>query len=133
MDYGISLFLQFLAVCMLLWLAGLGLYGLITPVRELKLIAEGNRAAAISLSGAAIAIAAAIAGAAAGSTSLADLVKMGAVAVGCLLVAFLVVALLLPAFRRGINEDKLSYGILLGGVSVAVSLLCVGALISLTA
>jgi putative membrane protein len=132
MDYGIGLFLQFLGVCMVLWLLGLGIYGLITPVRELKLIADGNRAAAVSLSGAAIAVAAAIAGAAAVSTSIPDLVKMGAVSVGCLLLAFIVIALLLPSFRRGINDDKLSYGILLGGMSLAVSLLCVGAMLSLT-
>jgi putative membrane protein len=132
MDHSLSLYFLFFGICAVLWLVGLGLYALITPQREMKLIAAGNRAAAVSLSGTAIALAAVLCATAAVSTSVPDLLKMGGIGLVCQLAAFVLVALLLPSFRQGIADDKLSYGLLLAGISLGVALLNVGAMLSLT-
>jgi putative membrane protein len=132
MDVNIRLYLTFLVICIILWLIGLVLYTVITPVREMKLIAAGNRAAAVTSAATAIAIAAVIAAAASQTTDPTALLRMGGLAVVSQLFAFILIALLLPAFRAGINADKLSYGIFMGGISIAVALLNVGAMISLS-
>jgi putative membrane protein len=132
MDTSIRLYLIFLGVCIVLWLVGQALYTLITPVREMKLIAQGNRSAAITSAATAIAIAAVIAAAASQTTAPMALLRMGGLAVVSQLFAFILIALLLPSFRAGINADKLSYGIFMGGISIAVALLNVGAMISLS-
>jgi putative membrane protein len=132
MDTSIRLYLIFLGVCVVLWLVGFVLYTLITPVKEMKLIGQGNRAAAITSGATAIAIAAVIAAAASINTDVNALVRMGGLAVVSQLFAFILIALLLPSFRAGINADKLSYGIFMGGISIAIALLNVGAMISLS-
>jgi putative membrane protein len=132
MDASIKLYLTFLAACAVLWLIGLVLYTIITPVREMKLIASGNRAAAITSGATAMAIAAVIAAAASQTTNPLELLRMGGLAVVSQLFAFILIALLLPSFRAGINADKLSYGIFMGGISIAIALLNVGAMLSLS-
>lgn len=132
MEASIRLYLMFLGICIVLWLVGQVLYTLITPVREMKLISQGNRAAAITSAATAIAIAAVIAAAASQTTDPMALLRMGGLAVVSQLFAFILIALLLPSFRAGINADKLSYGIFMGGISIAVALLNVGAMISLS-
>ncbi len=132
MDASIRLYLVFLGICIVLWLVGQVLYTLITPVREMKLISQGNRSAAITSGATAIAIAAVIAAAASQTTAPMALLRMGGLAVVSQLFAFILIALLLPSFRAGINADKLSYGIFMGGISIAVALLNVGAMISLS-
>jgi putative membrane protein len=132
MEASIRLYLMFLGICIVLWLVGQVLYTLITPVREMKLISQGNRSAAITSAATAIAIAAVIAAAASQTTDPMALLRMGGLAVVSQLFAFILIALLLPSFRAGINADKLSYGIFMGGISIAVALLNVGAMISLS-
>jgi putative membrane protein len=132
MEPHIKLYLTFLVICAVLWVVGLALYTLVTPVREMKLIAQGNRAAAITSAATAISIAAVIAASAATTTDINALLRMGGLAVVSQLIAFILIALLLPSFRAGINEDKVSYGIFMGGVSLAIALLNVGAMISLS-
>jgi putative membrane protein len=132
MDASIQLYLIFLGACVIMWFVGLLLYTLVTPVREFKLISAGNRSAAITSAAAAIAIATVIGGAASVTTDVMALLRMGGLAVVSQLIAFVVIALLLPAFRRGITEDKLSYGIFMGGISIAVALLNLGAMVSLS-
>jgi putative membrane protein len=131
MDASLKLYGIFLAIIVVMWLIGLFVYTLITPQREFKLINEGNRAAAISLSGTAIALAAVLCAAGSLSSSIDDLLRMGAIAVVAQLVAFVVVALILKDFRKGIADDKLSYGLTLAGFSVAIGLLNIGAMFSL--
>jgi putative membrane protein len=132
MDASIRLYLIFLGVCVVLWLVGFVLYTLITPVKEMKLISQGNRAAAVTSAATAIAIAAVIAASASVNTDVNALFRMGGLAVVSQLFAFVLIALLLPSFRAGINADKLSYGIFMGGISIAIALLNVGAMISLS-
>jgi putative membrane protein len=132
MEPHIKLYLTFLAICAVLWLVGVVLYTVITPVREMKLISQGNRSAAITSAATAIAIAAVIAASAATTTDVNALLRMGGLAVVSQLIAFILIALLLPSFRAGINADKLSYGIFMGGISLSIALLNVGAMISLS-
>jgi putative membrane protein len=131
MDASLKLYSVFLAIIVGMWLGGLLIYTLITPTREFKLIGEGNKAAALCLSGSAVALAAVLCAAGSLSTSIDDLLRMGAIAVVAQLAAFVIVALLLPAFRKGIAEDKVSYGVVLAGFSIAVGLMNIGAMFSL--
>ena len=125
---GLGLYVAYLVVAVLLVGIGLTVYSLITPYNELRLIREGNAAAAYSLSGTAIGFALAVASAAAHSVGLLDLVIWGVVALVSQLVVFFAVSALLPGFRKGIETDKASYGLTLGGVSIAMGILNAGSL-----
>ena len=93
-----------------------------------RLIRAGNRAAAISLSGTIIGLAIALNTVAAGAVSILDMALWGAIACISQLVVYLIVARLLGDLSAGIEEDRIGYGILLGGVSVATGLVNAGAL-----
>lgn len=119
----------FFAISVVLWAVGLFVYGLVTPVRELKLISAGNRAAACSLGGAALGLAATIGACSTITDVPRELAIWAGLATLFQILAFVVVALILPGFRQGITEDKTSYGIFLGSLSLAIGLLNAGALI----
>jgi putative membrane protein len=129
MEASVKLYVVFFGVSVALWVLALVIYSLVTPVRELKLIGQGNRAAACSLGGAAMGLAIVIGA----CSTITDVPRELAVwaGLGALfqIIAFVVAALILPGFRKGITEDKTSYGIFLGAVSVAIGVLNAGALI----
>ena len=106
---------------------GLAVYSIITPYHELKLIREGNEAAAFSLGGTAIGLAIAVYSVASHSIGYLDMIVWSAIAVVGQLIAFLLVAAVLTGFKAGIEVGKTSYGIALGAFSIAVGLLNAGA------
>ena len=129
MEASIKLYVMFFLISVLLWALALAVYALVTPVRELKLIGQGNRAAACSLGGAALGMAA-VMGACSTITDVpGELAVWAGLAALFQIIAFVVVALILPGFRKGITEDRLSYGIFLGSLSFAIGLINAGALI----
>ncbi len=129
MEASIKIYVMFFVISVVLWALGLFVYALVTPVRELKLISEGNRAAACSLGGAALGLAATIGSCSTVTDAPLELAIWAALAVVFQIIAFVVAALLLPGFRKGITEDKLSYGIFLGAISFSIGLINAGALI----
>jgi putative membrane protein len=129
MEASVKLYLLFFAISAVLWVLALVVYGLVTPVRELKLIGQGNRAAAFSLGGAALGLAAAIGTCSTITDVPQELATWAAIAAAIQIIAFVIVALILPGFRKGITEDKTSYGIFLGALSLAIGLINAGALI----
>ena len=52
----------------------------------------------------------------------------GAVGLIGQLVVYFVVSLMIPGLKEGLEEDRTSYGILLGGLSIAMGILNAGAL-----
>ncbi|HSV28595.1 MAG TPA: DUF350 domain-containing protein [Candidatus Omnitrophota bacterium] len=124
----IGAYLAYFSVSLALLVGGVAAYAAITPYRELTLIRAGNSAAAWSLGGTALGLAAAIASAAAHSMSFLDMLLWAAIALVGQLAAFLAVSKLVPGLRGGIEDDKAGYGILLGALSLAVGLINAGSL-----
>ncbi len=121
-------YLEFLGASIVLLAIALTLYALITPHREITLIRAGNQAAAYSFSGTAIGMSIVLYATASGTFSVSELAAWGAVGlVGQLLVLF-VVSLLIPALKKGLEEDRVAHGLLLGGLSIAMGVLNAGAL-----
>ena len=131
LDYTIAAlpdYLGFLATMAGLIALFTAIYQAITPYHEIRLIRAGNRAAALSLSGTIIGLAIALNSVAAGAVSILDMALWGAIACISQLVVFLVVSRLLGDLRAGIEGDRMGYGVLLGGVSIATGIVNAGAL-----
>jgi len=116
----------------LYFFVGLGLllafkfiYTLVTPHDEWKLVKEEKSvAAAIGFIGAVIGFALALSSAASNSVSLIDFVVWGVVALVAQCLAFAIVRFVfMPRIVQRINDNEVSAGIVLGGVSIAVGLL----------
>ncbi len=122
---GLISFSLYFAVGLALLLAFKFFYVLVTPHDEWKLVKEEkNVAAAIGFIGAVIGFALALASAASNSVSLIDFVIWGVVALVAQSLAFAIVRfLLMPRIVQRINDNEVSAGIVLGGVSIAVGLL----------
>jgi putative membrane protein len=120
---GLPYFAAFFGVSLLLLAICLALYMVITPYPEIKLIREGNAAAAASLGGAIIGFALPLASVVVNSVSLLDMLLWSAVALFVQLVAFAGVRLMVPAIARNVREGQVSSGILAGAVAIALGLL----------
>lgn len=121
-------YVLFLAASLALLAVALGVYILVTPFKEISLIREGNSTAAISLSGTAIGMALVLQSTAAGTFDVLELIAWGGVGLAGQLLALGIVMIVLPGLKDGINQNKTGYGILLGGLSVAMGILNAGAM-----
>jgi putative membrane protein len=101
-------------------IAGMGVYMWITPYEDLKLVREGNTAAAIALGGAFLGLAIPLAGSLSGSVTALDILLWGVVTVVVQLVCFKVVDWVLRGLPKRIAEGQLSAAIFLAFVKVAV-------------
>jgi putative membrane protein len=117
----IVLILAMIAVCA-------AIHILITPFNEIRLIRAGNRAAALSLGGALIGYALPLTILAASTSDITVLLAWGIVALVLQLVTFAAAMLLLGNVRQSMMEDKISYGIILGAISIVVGLVNAGSL-----
>jgi putative membrane protein len=116
-------YLIYMGVGLALLVAAVTLYALVTPYHEVKLIRAGNATAALSLTGMVLGQAIAISAAVRYAISIPDLVMWGVTALLFQLLCFFAVRLVLPNLKQGIETNTLSYGILLGGSSIAVGLI----------
>ncbi|MSO76221.1 MAG: DUF350 domain-containing protein [Alphaproteobacteria bacterium] len=126
----LGLYVAYMAVSVGLIVVAVGIYMLVTPYHEIKLIRAGNTAAAYSLGGMVIGFATAVASASAHSVGMVDMVIWSAVALIGQLLAFFAAAALLGGFKAGMEQDKTSYGLALGALSIAVGIVNAGALTS---
>jgi putative membrane protein len=97
------------------------LYMRITPHDELKLIREGNLAAAISLGGAILGLAVPLAVCMASSVNLADIVIWGLVTLVIQIATFRVIDLWLKDLPSRIDDGQTSAAVLLASVKLAVA------------
>lgn len=116
-------FALYFGVAMVLIVAFLVLYALITPYDELKLVRAGNTAAAISFSGTLIGIVLPVAFAVVSSHNLVTMLLWGGVACAIQLLVFLAVRLLMPQLNQDIPADRVATGIFLAALSVGVGIL----------
>ena len=101
----------------------LAIYTLATPYSEIKLIREGNAAAAASISGALIGYILPLASAVTHSVNPWDMMLWAAIALVVQLLVFIAVRLFLPDLTRQINEGKVAAGVFLGALSLAAGIL----------
>ena len=118
---------QFL-VTLLLLVAGVSAYVLVTPFHEWRLVRAGNVAAGVVLSGTMVALAIPLAATLASSTVVLDIIVWGVVALVIQLAAFMVSALAIRGLRGMIEDGNVAAALVLVGIQVAVALLNAGAM-----
>ena len=99
------------------------LYASLTPHREIRLIREGNAAAATALSGGLLGFVIPLASIIAHSASLIDVVIWGVIALAIQLGGFMVARLVLPHLPQAIAQGSVADAIFLAGLSLALGIL----------
>jgi putative membrane protein len=99
------------------------IYTAITPHWEIRLIRQGNTAAALSLGGAILGYTCPLAQAVAQSSSLPDMLLWSAVALAAQLFAYGVTRLILPQLSADVKEGKIAPAAFLAALSVAIGIL----------
>ncbi|MDP1872856.1 DUF350 domain-containing protein [Phenylobacterium sp.] len=114
-------------VAVLILFLGAALYVLLTPHKEVALIRDGNAAAAISLGGVLVGLAAPLALSLNSSTSLVEIVIWGVSTVMVQLLVFRVVDLLLRGLPQRIQDGEVAAAALLVGAKLATALILAAA------
>ncbi len=112
-------FLLYFATALGLFSLFISLYLHLTPYAELRLIRQGNLAAAVALLGAVLGFALPLASSIAHSVSVQDMLIWGLVQA----LVYGVAARLLPELKQGIAEGELAHGVFLGGLALSVGLI----------
>jgi putative membrane protein len=120
---GLPAFLLYLAVSLAMLTLFIVIYIWITPYHELKLIRDGNVAAAASLSGTILGFVVPLGHAVALSVNLADMALWGLIALVVQLLVFFAVTRIIPGIARDIPAGKVAPGILLGALSLGTGIL----------
>lgn len=103
--------------------AFLVLYSNLTPHREIRLIREGNIAAAVCLTSALLGFVIPLASVIAHSAVIVDVVIWGAIALLVQIGGFLIARMVLPHLPRAIEQGNVSDAIFLAGLSLALGIL----------
>ena len=111
-----------------IFLIGLWIYTIVTPMNELELIRGGNIAASISLFGACIGISIPLAICLASSINVIDILVWGSIAVILQLVCFKVVDLLLNDLSQRIIDGEVGVAIVLVSFKISIAILNAAAL-----
>lgn len=98
-------------------------YGAVTPYRELTLMRQGNKAAALSFAGALLGFIIPVCKAITQSSSLLDMIIWAGVAFVAQVLAYFIASLLVPHFRTTIANDHVASGIVLAAVSIGIGCL----------
>jgi putative membrane protein len=120
---GLPYFIAYFGLSLLLLTLCLAIYVAITPYPEIRLIREGNAAAAATLSGVLVGFALPLGSAVAHSVSLLDMLVWAVVALIVQLVAYAVVRLAVPKVVQHVRDGQVASGVFLGSVAVSVGIL----------
>lgn len=118
---GFPILIVHFALTLAILAAGVAVYVLLTPYREIALIKAGNNAAAVSLSGAIVGLALPLAFCMAASVNMFDILVWGLVTLVLQLAAYRVADLLLRGLPRRIESGEVSAAILVAAVKLAVA------------
>jgi putative membrane protein len=116
-------FLIYFCAGLAYFIAFIFIYIRITPYAEIKLINEGNSAAAITLGGAVIGYALPLARAIEQSSAAVDLLVWATLALFVQIAVFGVLHILLPQLSKNVAENQTSKAIFLAALSIAVGFL----------
>jgi len=100
-------------------IAGMGVYMWMTPYEDIRLVREGNTAAAVALGGAFLGLAIPLAGSLAGSVTSLDILLWGVITVVVQLICFKVVDLVLRGLPKRIAAGEMAAAIFLAFVKVS--------------
>ncbi len=120
---GLLTTLTHVGVTMVMLIAGAAIYILLTPHREIKLIREGNAAAAVSLGGVLTGLAIPLAASLAASTSVIEILLWGVATLALQLLVFRLTDMMLKGLPERINEGEVSAAALLVGAKLATAII----------
>jgi len=116
------------AMTLLMLVVGTGIYILLTPHKEIRLIRAGNVAAAVSLGGVLVGLAIPLAVSLNASTSIVDIVLWGAATIAVQLLAFRLIDLLLHGLPKRIQDGEMAAAALLVGAKLSTALIFAAAM-----
>ena len=135
MDYisalitGLPFLISHLFITLCLLFIGITSYIFLTPIKELKLIKDGNISASISFSGALLGIGIPLASSLSVSNSILEIIIWGLTAIVLQLLCFKVTDTFLKDLSKRIEDDQLATSILLFSIKISVSLINSAAII----
>lgn len=115
-------------VTLALLITGCVVHVLLTPMKELKLIREGNLSAGISLSAVIVGLAVPMSACLVTALSVYDILIWGVVAILLQLLAFRTADLILRDLPRRIERDEIGAALVLAGVKIAAAIVMASAL-----
>ncbi len=124
---GFPVFLLHLAITFVILFLGIMLYVLVTPHKELRLVRDGNSAAALSLGGVIVGLSIPLSVSMATSINWAEIVLWGVATLLVQLLVFRFVDLLLPGLSSRISERDHAAATLLISVKIATALVLAAA------
>lgn len=120
---GLPYFIVFFGTALLVYTLAMALHAALPPLREFRLMREGNVAAAVSLAGALIGYAIPLARVLMVSESLTDMLLLSLVALGVQLAGTAVPRLMMGPLVRNVAAGQLASGLFLAALAVAVGIL----------
>jgi putative membrane protein len=121
-------FLIYFGLALALLIAFTFVYTAVTPYKEIKLIRDGNNAAALSLGGALIGFALPVASSVENAVNVVDMLLFAVVATIAQLIVFVVARMALPGLAGSIEDGNTAKATLLAAVSISVGLVNAAAL-----
>ena len=125
---GLPFLISHFVISVGIFLIGLWVYTIVTPMNELELIRDGNIAASISLFGACIGISIPLAFCLASSINAIDIIVWGSIAVILQLICFKVVDLVLKDLSKRIIDGEVGVSIVLVSFKISIAILNAAAL-----
>ncbi len=126
---GLPFLISHLFITLCLLFLGITSYIFLTPIKELKLIKDGNISASISFSGALLGIGIPLASSLSVSNSILEIIIWGLTAIVLQLLCFKVTDTFLKDLSKRIEDDQLATSILLFSIKISVSLINSAAII----
>ena len=126
---GLPFLISHLFITLCLLFIGITSYIFLTPIKELKLIKDGNLSASISFSGALLGIGIPLASSLSVSNSILEIIIWGLTAILLQLLCFKVTDTFLKDLSKRIEDDQLATSILLFSLKISVSLVNSAAII----
>tara|TARA_B100001996_G_C18489964_1_gene527196 strand:+ start:259 stop:681 length:423 start_codon:yes stop_codon:yes gene_type:complete len=120
---GLPFLLSHFFISILLLIFGTVVYIFITPMKEIKLIRDGNIAASLSFSGALIGIALPLSSSLKASNSISEIMIWGLTAILIQIFCFKIVDILIKDLPQRIERGEISSSILLFSIKLGVALL----------
>ena len=124
---GFPVTLMHAGVTLFMLILGATLYAMLTPHREIKLIREGNAAAALSLGGVLVGLAIPLGVSLTASTSVIEIVIWGAATIAVQLLVFRITDVILTGLPERIHEGEVAAAALLVGAKIATALILAAA------
>jgi putative membrane protein len=115
-------------VTLLILVLGAGIYILLTPHKEIRLIREGNVAAAVSLAGVMVGLSIPLAVSLNASTSMVEIGLWGVATIAVQLLAFRLVDLVLHGLPKRIADGEMAAAALLVGAKLATAVILAAAM-----